>query len=92
MQAVRSIVLALCLPPALSGCMVSIMTYNKARGEYTWPSAPKDELPKLEPKPAYYALLPLTVPLDIATCPVQVPLFVMWLTMPEPEPSPFKDE
>ncbi|RYD30772.1 MAG: hypothetical protein EOP87_16015 [Verrucomicrobiaceae bacterium] len=83
----RPILLLLCTVPALglTGCMASIATYNKARGEYTWPSAPKEKLPPLEPKPAYYALLPATIPFDIVTSPFQLPLFIMWVTMPEPE-------
>lgn len=76
------------LPLVLSGCMTTVVTWNKARGNYTWPDAPKEQLPPLEPKPAYYALLPVTVPFDAVTAPIQAPLFIMWLTMPEPDPLP----
>jgi hypothetical protein len=76
----------------LSGCMTSIVTYNRARGKYTWPTEPEEKMPKLKPKPVYYGLLPLTIPFDVATSPVQMPLFIMWITMPAPESSPFDEE
>lgn len=63
--------------------MGSIAVYNKARGEYTWPDKPKDQMPPREPQPGYYALLPVTIPLDLVTSPFQLPLFIMWVTMPE---------
>lgn len=91
MKHLRPLLIALCLP-GLTGCMTSIVTYNRARGRYTWPTEPVEKMPKLEPKPVYYALLPVTIPFDIVTSPVQMPLFIMWITMPEPEPSPFDDE
>jgi hypothetical protein len=65
--------------------MASIATFNRARGEYTWPSKPKEKMPPREPRPVYYALLPATIPFDAVTSPFQLPLFVMWLTMPDPE-------
>jgi len=65
--------------------MGSIATYNKARGEYTWPDRPKEKMPPREPQPVYYALLPLTIPFDVATSPFQLPLFIMWVTMPDAE-------
>jgi len=85
MKLQRTIHLSLCavLAMSLSGCMASIATYNKARGKYTWPDKPKDQMPPREPKPVYYALLPVTVPFDVVTSPFQVPLFIMWVTMPE---------
>ena len=94
MRLQRAITLALCsiLPQGLGGCMASIATYNKARGEYTWPDRPKEQLPPLEPQPAYYALLPLTVPFDIVTSPFQLPLFVMWVTLPEAQTGIIKME
>ncbi|MBX3743050.1 MAG: hypothetical protein KF712_18845 [Akkermansiaceae bacterium] len=81
----RLIFLFLCVVPAfaLSGCMASIATFNKARGEYTWPDKPKDQMPPREPQPVYYALLPVTVPFDVVTSPFQLPLFIMWVTMPD---------
>lgn len=87
-----SLTLSVLLALGLNGCMASIATVNKARGEYTWPSAPKDKLPKLEPQPVYYALLPVTVPFDVMTSPFQLPLFIMWVTMPEPEGGIIKME
>lgn len=58
-----------------NGCM-TYSTVQTARGE------PPNFLPgwRMEahsPKPAYYALVPLTVPLDIVTSPVQLIIFVV---------------
>jgi hypothetical protein len=85
MRIPRQILLLLCIAPALSlsGCMASIATFNKARGEYTWPDKPRDKMPPREPQPVYYALLPVTVPFDVVTSPFQLPLFIMWVTMPD---------
>ena len=62
----------------LTGCMTTTLAVNRAGGYDTLP--PRDpklrdaRQPRLKPNPAYYALLPLTVPIDIATLPIQIPV------------------
>jgi len=58
------IIILLAIILVLSGCATSA-TWDTARGVKPFTSEP------IEPKPAYYALLPLTVPLDVVTFPVQ---------------------
>jgi len=52
-----------------NGCM-TYTSVKRARGEPYW-SLNGSETPPSKPSPAYYALVPITVPLDLATCPFQ---------------------
>ena len=56
-----------------TGCITTVVT-QQARGIRTFESADKKKQSPLKPNPAFYALIPLTVPLDIVTMPAQ---FVM---------------
>ncbi len=56
-----------------NGCMTNA-TVQRAKGQQLyWSDAPDNT-----PHPAYYAFLPLTIPLDIATCPIQG---ICWLAL-----------
>lgn len=53
------------------------MTYSavqEARGKENTVTGHEPE----KPHPAYYALVPLTVPADIATSPVQLGIYLFW--------------
>ncbi len=57
-----------------NGCLTqSTIKYAEGNPTYAWIGAPSgDVAPDNTPKPAYYALLPLTIPADIVTAPIQV--------------------
>jgi hypothetical protein len=60
-----------------NGCMTQ-STIQNARGhpEKAWIRSDPNTIPDpTQPKPAYYALVPLTVPADIITSPVQLVAF-----------------
>ena len=59
-----------------TGCMTSFTAMNRAEGRYTWETFSEKELPPLKPNGAYYALLPLTIPFDIGTAPIQLPILI----------------
>ncbi len=59
----------------LCGCM-STAAVQKARG-YPAENKGGDVVPTEQPKPQYYALLPLAVPVDIAFAPFMLPLVFM---------------
>jgi len=66
-----------CLLIFSSGCL-STKTVQRAQG--TVPGNHTDEtgahVYDKRPEPGYYCLLPLTVPLDIATSPIQIPVWI----------------
>jgi hypothetical protein len=66
--------------------MTSMTVVNRASGGYTWHKfSKKKKLPALEPHKAYYALLPVTVPFDLVTLPVQVPVYIFLSARPDAE-------
>ena len=71
MKVVRSLLL-LVLVLDMSGCM-TYSTVQCAKGDYNVVTGHKPD----EPHPGYYALIPLTVPLDIATSPIQLIYYVV---------------
>ena len=69
--------LLIALLVSTNGCMTNA-TIQGAEGHHAgWSDAP----PASTPHPAYYALLPLTIPLDIATCPIQA---IFWIATSSP--------
>jgi hypothetical protein len=52
-----------------NGCM-TYTSVHRAEGTKYW-SINGPEITPSKPEPGYYALLPLTVPADIVTCPFQ---------------------
>ena len=66
----------LCVAALCSGCATG-MTLHAAKGDH---SGMLDEAIRHGPyrEPGYFALLPLTVPLDIGTSPLQGLVFLMW--------------
>jgi hypothetical protein len=54
------------------GCM-TYSTVQRAKGNYNVVTGHKPD----EPHPAYYALVPVTVPLDIATSPIQLIYYIV---------------
>jgi hypothetical protein len=59
-----------------SGC-ISNAVHAKAQGAVNRRSADQVRPGDGEPKPAYYALLPLTIPLDIGLSPIEL---LLWAT------------
>jgi hypothetical protein len=69
--------LLLILLIASSSSCVTHATVERAKGhQLYWSDAPDNT-----PHPAYYAFLPLTIPLDIATCPFQA---IFWVATSSP--------
>lgn len=60
-----------------SGCATQYTVEWKAKPHVEWDEATRQNL-DVPGKPAYYALLPLTVPFDIATAPVQLCVLLAW--------------
>jgi hypothetical protein len=71
MKAIRSLLL-LFLLLNMSGCM-TYSTVQRAKGDYNVVTGHKPD----EAHPGYYALIPLTVPLDVATSPIQLIYYVV---------------
>ena len=67
--------------------MTSWVVLKRADGIDTWTGFSGEEQERLEPNPAYYALLPITVPFDIATLPIQCPLFIYLFFDERPAPK-----
>jgi len=66
MKTITSLLLIVLLVSS-NGCMTSC-TVKRAKGEQIgWSDAPDEKK-----HPAYYCFIPLTVPLDIATSPIQI--------------------
>lgn len=71
----RTVVAAsLCL--LMTGCFATLSAKNRAQGTHTFKSPFGKEQRELKPAPAFYALYALTVPFDIATFPIQLPIFI----------------
>lgn len=64
----------LCLQ--MTGCFATLSATNRAQGEHTFKSPFGKEQRELKPAPAFYALYPVTIPFDIATFPIQFPIFM----------------
>jgi hypothetical protein len=58
-----------------NGC-VTYCTVQNAKGVPTGATEPKPVKP--EPHPAYYLLLPLTIPIDIVTSPIQGVFYLIY--------------
>ena len=68
--------LLIALLVSTNGC-VTHATVERAKGhQLYWSDAPDNT-----PHPAYYGFLPLTIPLDIATCPIQA---IFWVATSSP--------
>jgi len=45
---------------------------NRANGQHTFPPPKGKDQKPIDPNPAFYALLPLSIPVDVATLPFQM--------------------
>lgn len=60
----------------LTGCFATLSAKNRAQGTHTFKSPFGKEQRELKPAPGFYALYAVTVPFDIATFPIQFPIFL----------------
>jgi hypothetical protein len=62
-----------------NGCM-TYSSIQKAKGDQNVVTGDNPDAPH----PQYYALLPLTVPLDVATSPIQLVIYILFATSSAP--------
>ena len=60
-----------------SGCATNHVVEWKAKSHVEWDKATEQNI-EVAGKPAYYALLPLTVPFDVVTSPIQLCVLLAW--------------
>ena len=67
-----------------SGCATNYVVEWKAKPHVEWDQASEQNL-EVAGKPAYYALLPLTVPFDVVTSPIQLCVLLAWPAAKTPQ-------
>lgn len=60
-----------------SGCATNHVVEWKAKSHVEWDKASEQNV-EVAGEPAYYALLPLTVPFDVVTSPIQLGVLLAW--------------
>ena len=60
-----------------NGCASYHVVEQKAKSHVEWEEANKRNV-EVAGRPAYYALLPLTIPFDVVTSPVQLVILLSW--------------
>ena len=67
-----------------SGCATNHIVEWKAKSHVEWDKANGQNM-EVAGKPAYYALLPLTVPFDVVTAPIQLGVLLAWPAAKAPQ-------
>jgi hypothetical protein len=67
-----------------TGCATNYVVQWKAKPHVEW-DKPNNQNMEVAGKPAYYALLPLTVPFDVVTSPVQLGILLAWPAAKTPQ-------
>jgi hypothetical protein len=81
----RSDLLSLALGLLLTGgCATHYTVEWKAKPHVEWDETTQQNV-DVPGKPAYYALLPLTVPFDIVTAPIQLCVLLAWPAAKTPD-------
>jgi hypothetical protein len=63
----------------MTGCISATMVNHKAKPFHEWDKE-RNEMVDTPGQPAYYALLPVTVPLDIVLSPFMLPIYIQYLS------------
>jgi C4-dicarboxylate transporter len=67
-----------------SGCATNHVVEWKAKSHVEWDKASEQNV-EVAGEPAYYALLPLTVPFDVVTSPIQLGVLLAWPAAKSPQ-------
>jgi hypothetical protein len=67
-----------------SGCATNHVVEWKAKSHVEWDKASEQNV-EVAGEPAYYALLPLTVPFDVVTSPIQLGVLLAWPAAKTPQ-------
>ena len=77
----------LCLLIACGGCASNYVVEWKAKAHTEWDKVQEHNV-EVPGQPAYYALLPILVPFDIVTSPVQLIVLLSWPAAKTPHSKP----